>query len=88
MNTNLPAIVVPLLNYDKESPSLIMELLCAVGMPRLSKMKDGWNCSCEMHVSAAGTTFTIRSEFDCQTQTDATRQCAERVVATFKQWHK
>jgi hypothetical protein len=63
-----------------------LENLCRVGKPRVSRMDDGWVCAVDMHVSAAGTEFKIRSEFDCGTPFEAAQQCTERVVATLRQW--
>jgi hypothetical protein len=64
----------------------MLEQLCRVGKPRVSRMNDGWLCAVDMHVSAAGTEFKIRSEFDCGTPFEAAQQCTERVVATLRQW--
>jgi|GEM_PF-5058881 hypothetical protein len=68
------------------SVAMMLTQLCRVGKPRVSRMNDGWLCAVDMHVSAAGTEFKIRSEFDCETAFKAAQQCTERVVATLKQW--
>lgn len=64
----------------------MLEQLCRVGKPRISRMDDGWVCAVDMHVATAGTEFKIRSEFDCETAFKAAQQCTERVVETLKQW--
>jgi hypothetical protein len=71
------------MDIDLES---MLQKLCIVGKPRVSRMDDGWVCAVDMHVAAAGTEFKIRSEFDCETAFKAAQQCTERVVATLKQW--
>lgn len=75
-----------LAGYPNQSVEEILDNLCRFGRPRLNRMDDGWVCSCEMHVAAAGATFTVRSEFDHKTQLGAVRQCAERVVKAIAQW--
>lgn len=56
--------------------------LCAFGEPTLHRMKKGWWCTIDMHVAAAGTAFSIKSESDCPSPTEAVDQCAERIAAT------
>lgn len=76
----------PLRAYASLSVEEILYKLCSAGNPVIRKMDGGWMCGVDMHVAAAGTTFNVRSEFDCKTQLDAARQCAERVLKTLSQW--
>lgn len=82
-----PAETIVMLRCGMESSvEAMLEQLCRVGKPRISRMNDGWLCSVDMHVAAAGTEFKIRSEFDCPTPFQAAQQCTDRVVETLKQW--
>jgi len=87
IKSQLSEVISPLSGYERLSLEEILVALCRAGNPRCSKMKShGWMASCEMHVSAAGTTFEVRSEFTHKTPIDAARECAQRVVATLSQW--
>lgn len=81
-----PPALAPLTGYARQSVEEILNALCQFGKPRLCRHDNGWMCACDMHVAAAGTTFNVRSEFDCKTQLDSARQCAERVMKTLAQW--
>lgn len=53
------------------------------GRPRVSCFKDGaWGATIEMHVSAKGATFDIKSDFDCATPDAAIDQAIERMLDT------
>ncbi|MBS1729828.1 MAG: hypothetical protein JSS67_03520 [Bacteroidetes bacterium] len=52
------------------------------GKPSLHRMDKGWWCSIDMFVSAKGTDFKIKSEWDCATPTLAVQQCLQRVAET------
>lgn len=71
-----------------ESLEGLLQQLCHFGRPSITRLDNGWWCRCAMHVATAGTTFQIDSETKHKTPTDAARECAERVVATLKQWNQ
>lgn len=56
--------------------------LRSFGQPMLWLGSYGWHCQIEMHVSAIGTSCTIKSEHNHQTPLESARVCADRVVAT------
>jgi hypothetical protein len=73
-------------DYRIDDLETLLIHLCKMGVPSLHKMQNGWWAVLKMHVAAAGTEFTIRSESDNPTPTAAARQCAERAVAALNQW--
>ena len=78
IKSQLSEVISPLSGYERLSLEEILVALCRAGNPRCSKMKShGWMASCEMHVSAAGTTFEVRSEFTHKTP----NRCGTRVCA-------
>jgi hypothetical protein len=72
--------------YQSETLEAILQNLCHLGVPSLLRMNNGWWVTLKMHVAAAGTEFTVKSESDNPTPTAAAKQCAERAIATLKQW--
>ncbi len=78
--------LAPVVNYASEPLETILQNICSLGVPTLFKVDRGWWVTLKMHVSAAGTEFTIKSEGDCATPLAAARQCAERAVATLTEW--
>lgn len=57
--------------------------LTKFGKPSVNKTKsDGWYGLIEMHVSAKGTTFDIRSDYDCASPDAAINQLIERMLDT------
>ena len=78
--------LAPVAGYATESLETILRNLCSLGVPTLHKMPNGWWVTLKMHVAAAGTEFTVKSESDCETPLVAARQCAERAVTTIKDW--
>lgn len=78
--------LAPVAGYAAEPLETILHNLCSLGVPSLHKMPKGWWVTLKMHVAAAGTEFTVRSESDCETPLAAARQCAERAVMTIKDW--
>ncbi len=59
----------------------LLAALATFGKPRVSLQTRGWHACVEMHVSAAGVSFEVKSDFDHKTPSAAARQCAERVLA-------
>ena len=59
--------------------------LCAFGKPAVRQMSKGWYCHIDMHVPAAGTSFSVASDFDCPTPLAAAVECALRVIAVLEQ---
>lgn len=90
MNTLTPTAaerrLAPVAGYASESLEVILQNLCSLGVPSLIKMQRGWWATLKMHVAAAGTEFTVKSESDCETPLAAARQCAERAITTLKDW--
>lgn len=82
----LGPVLNSVVNYANESLETILQNLCALGVPVLHKMDNGWYVYLKMHVSAAGTEFTIKSQSNCETPLSAARQCAERAVTTLRDW--
>lgn len=78
--------LAPVAGYAAEPLETILQNLCSLGVPALHKMPKGWWMTLKMHVAAAGTEFTVKSESDCETPLAAARQCAERAVTTLKDW--
>ena len=78
--------LAPVAGYAAEPLETILQNLCSLGVPSLHKMQKGWWVTLKMHVTAAGTEFTVKSESDCETPLAAARQCAERAVTTLKDW--
>lgn len=77
------------LSAAERTPATLEELLVAMqkfGKPRLGMYgNDGrWSCAVEMHVSAKGATFEIKSEFGLTDPLSAAKQCYERVVQTLR----
>ncbi len=64
----------------------LLNRLCHLGEPTISKMRNGWWCRVRMHVTAKGTEFQIESDTNCVTPLGAAQQCTERAIATLKQW--
>lgn len=81
-----PAALARLTGYADEPLETLLQTLCNIGVPTLFKMDRGWWVTLKMHVAAAGTEFKVQSDSDCQTPGEAARQCAERALATLKQW--
>jgi hypothetical protein len=54
--------------------------LCKFGQPRVSNTGNGWYASIEMHVSAQGAKFEIRSEFGCATPSVAADMLIQRML--------
>lgn len=65
-----------------------LEWLCRFGKPSVYRCDRGWNVGIEMHVSSAGATFKVNSEFNIPTLTAAVDQCIERMLATITQYSK
>lgn len=64
----------------------LLNKMCAIGVPSLTKMKNGWWCRIKMHVSSAGVEFSVDSECNHQTPILAARECIDRAIAVIKQW--
>lgn len=62
--------------------------LCQFGLPRLSKHDSGWHARVDMHVSTAGTSFEIKSEFNHATPLSALELVTVRVSETLAYWNK
>jgi hypothetical protein len=60
--------------------------LCKYGKPRIAKMPDGWMCSVDMHVAAKGTSFEVKSDFNCITPSAAVEQVMQRIEDTLKMY--
>lgn len=58
------------------------------GKPRVSLMSNGWYSCIEMNTNTTGTSFEVKSEFDCQTPTLAAKQCHERMLNALKELTK
>lgn len=54
--------------------------LCRFGQPAVRNMGDGWFAKVEMHVSAQGASFDIKSDFSMQTPAAAVEQLIERML--------
>jgi hypothetical protein len=83
---NLPSTIEALSGASGMSLELLLAELCRAGAPRISMHGSGWYCAVDMHVSAAGTQFKVASDFHKPTPRDAAVECAQRVVATLKQY--
>lgn len=84
--SNTAVVLIKLTNYRDMPLETLLQNLCHLGVPVVHKMPKGWWVYLKMHVAAAGTEFKVESECDCPTPSDAARQCAERAIATLKQW--
>ena len=60
--------------------------LCRYGKPRISLMSNGWLCTVDMHVASNGTSFEIKSDYDCKKPSEAIRQTKERIIETLKMY--
>lgn len=78
--------LAPVVGYATETLDTILQNLCSIGVPSIHKMQRGWWAMLKMHVAAAGTEFTVKSEADCETPLCAARQCAERAIITLRDW--
>lgn len=61
-----------------------LEELRKYGKPRLSFIGENWLCSVDMHVSGAGSSFEVKSDFKQLTPMDAVRQCRSRIIETLR----
>lgn len=73
-------------NYKQVGLDDLLLKLCHLGEPSLCRMRKGWWCRVKMHVTAKGVQFEIESETNCDTPSDAARQCAQRALEALKQW--
>lgn len=62
----------------------ILAKLAQHGRPSLSLFDSGWCCTTDMHVSAAGASFKVRSDFGLASPIQAAAQCAERIDAMLR----
>ncbi len=67
-----------------ETLETALEDLRKYGNPRLYFTGNNWYCSVDMHVTSAGTTFKVDSDFKQGTPMDAVRQCRARIIETLK----
>ena len=72
--------------YEEQGLEELLVNLCTLGVPNLHRMQRGWWVTLKMHVAAAGTEFTVKSESDCPTPLAAARQCAGRAVEALRGW--
>jgi len=54
--------------------------LCRFGQPRVSNGGDGWNACIEMHVSAQGAKFEIRSDWKMCSPSAAVDMLIQRML--------
>lgn len=65
----------------------LQELLLGLqkfGHPRLHCLSGGWYCVIEMHTTADGAEFTVRSDFSQLSPLAAALQCRERMQAALR----
>lgn len=88
---NWLAKVTPISNARKVEDLTLEEHLEEMryyGKPRVSLMSNGWYSCIEMNTNTTGTSFEVKSEFDCQTPTLAAKQCHERMLNALKELTK
>lgn len=57
------------------------------GNPFLHNHRDGtWSCKVDMHVSAAGVGFEIRSDFTHRSPNTAVKQTLDRMIETLAKY--
>lgn len=81
--------IVPIAELRDYEAMDLERVLCALarfGEPTMMKMDRGWWCFMKVHVSAVGAVLKVESESNAKSPTVAARQCAERLVATIKQF--
>lgn len=62
----------------------VLAQLAKHGLPSLCALENGWHCSVNMYVAAAGATFTVRSDFGLSAPLIAAEQCVERIDAMLR----
>jgi hypothetical protein len=65
-------------NPDLESALIA---LSKFGKPHCGLFDSGWLCNVDMHVTATGASFTVRSEFGHPSPMAAALECTQRVDA-------
>ena len=73
-------------DYQQCNLSDLLLKMCHLGEPSIHKMRNGWWCKVDMHVSAKGSRFVIESDSNCDNPSEAARQCAGRALTILKQW--
>ena len=88
---NWLAKVTPISNARKVEDLTLeehLEQMRYYGKPRVSLMSNGWYSCIEMNTNTTGTSFEVKSDFDCQTPTLAAKQCHERMLNALKELTK
>lgn len=65
-----------------------LEKMRYYGKPRVSLLNGGWYSCVEMNTNTTGTSFEVKSDFDCETPTAAAKQCHERILNAIKELTK
>ena len=74
----------PAVTPARDSIEDLLDQLCQLARPRLSKTKSGWHASIELAVQSAGCEFDIRSDFNHPTPADALRTLIDRATAALR----
>jgi hypothetical protein len=88
---NWLAKVTPISNARKVEDLTLeehLEQMRYYGKPRVSLMSDGWYSCIEMNTNTTGTSFEVKSDFNCPTPTLAAKQCHERILNALKELTK
>ena len=65
-----------------------LEQMRFYGKPRVSLQSNGWYCVIEMNTNTTGTSFDVKSEFDCESPRLAAKMCHERMLNALKELTK
>ena len=85
------AKVTPISNARKVEDLTLeehLEQMRYYGKPRVSLLNNGWYSCIEMNTNTTGTSFEVKSDYDCQTPTLAAKQCHERILNALKELTK
>lgn len=80
------AVGVPSLatSYAPDEIASVLERLSKYGDPTLTKISRGWWCYIDIHVTAVGAKFEIKSESDHKSPAHAALECESRMMTSLR----
>lgn len=77
----VPAPAAGTLEQVPASLSERLEWLCRFGLPRVSRLEQGWYAVIAMNTTAIGASFDVKSDFSHKSPDAAVAQLIERMLA-------
>lgn len=70
--------------YAQDEVAAVLERLGKYGDPTLTKRSRGWWCYIDIHVTAVGAKFEIKSESDHKSPAHAALECESRMMTALR----